>query len=627
MSWIDGLQDVKIQPSNTKLFQSIQGDLDDTQAKIVMSKFFRSNIGLLFNLLTDKDMLPIQEIIIRSMFLRDNGIIVAHRGFSKSWLLGVCSFLIPILSPGCGFCLISSNFRAARNILRGAEKIVNDPKSILLKQCYGENQLRRSNDVYSWDLDNGSQVFALPLNGEGLRGHRATILVIDEGLNVSEEIQENILRPFLAVKQNAFDEMEIRAKENELIKAGVITEKDRISFPNNKFFVFSSASYQFQYLYKLYSNFVENITQPRPAEKEEDKISYFAMRLSYKVLEELPNHAYLDMKQVNAAKANGGEGSDTFQREWMAQFPDISDGYFNIRRLHECSVKFGEEPSLQLRGDKESKYILVIDPAYSDSHKQDYFAMAVYLLNREEKKCYLVHSYTQHGGELRNHYLYLSYILTHFNIVFAVIDKQGNEFLRHYNESTIAKERNLKLERLEVDLESDQPQEIEEEYLKAKNQYNLTTHRILYEQPFDSTSIRKMNEHLKGQIEAKKIWFGSRLSVDDANVSRAQDILDIFKFKNKKDAEFMGEDFLEEQNKWIEETKAQTALIQVKATAAGHLSFDLPQQIRRSSDENKPRKDSYTCLLLAARGTSHYFNIMNSEPRQLSTTFAPIIIH
>jgi hypothetical protein len=627
MSWETGSQKIRIKPSTWDELNSAVGNLTEDEARIWLAKYFRSNIGILYEMLAtpDSPLLPIQEILIKSLFLRDSGIVVAARGFSKSWLLGICSLLIPILSPGSGICLISANFRGARRILEGAEKIVDSPKAILLQQCFS-NALRRSNDVYKWKIDNGSEVFALPLNAEGLRGHRATWLFIDEGLLISKEIQENILRPFLSVKQNAGEEMRIRAIENSAIKEGVMTEDERIDFPKNKFFVFSSASFKFQYLFELYTNIINNIMQPKAEIKAEDRVSYFAMRFSYKVLEELPNHAFLDMTQVNAAKDMAGEQSDYFQREWMGAFPDISDGYFNIKKLHECTVKFGDEPCIQLKGEKDSRYILSIDPAYSDSKKEDYFAMGLYLLSPETRQNFLINSYTQTGGELRNHYLYLSYLLTHFNIVFINIDASGNEFIKGFNESTIAKERNLKLEFLDVDLEKDQLNEYNEEIIKAKNQYNITSKRIVYCQPFNSLSIRKMNEHLKNQIENKKVWFASRISIDENSTKLCNDILDRYGFINKKDTDFGAEDFLEEQNRWIEETKAQTALIQVKATPLGTLQYDLPQSIKRSTSENKARRDSYTCLLMGNMAATHYYNIVYSKSAPVSYTFAPIII-
>lgn len=624
--WIPGKQIINTAPSTWEYLNSLKGNLSEIEAKIFLAKLFRAYPGLMLEYMSGVDLLPIQEIIIKSVFLRDTGIIVAARGFSKSFLLGVFSLLMPILMPGCGLCLISANFRGARRILEGAEKIVNNPKSGILQQCFS-NDLKRGNDLYKWTLDNGSEVFALPLNAEGLRGTRATVLFVDEGLLISKEIQENILRPFLSVKQNAGEEMKIREKENELIRLGVISEKDRIPLPKNKFFVLSSASFKFQYLYELWSNYIENIMNPQEFNRrEETRSTYFAMRFSYKVLEELPNHAFLDITQINAAKANGGEQSDYFQREYMALFPDISDGYFNIKKMHECTVKFGEEPTVQIKGDPDSKYILTIDPSYSASKSSDHFAMNVYLLGPEERKLFLVHTYAKAGGDIKDHFLYLSFILSNFNIVFISIDASGDEFIKGFNESTVASERNLKLDFLDVDLETDQLHEYHEEISKTKNQYNLTSKRIVYRQPFNPTSIRKMNEHLKNQIEAKKVWFASRLEAEENNGRRAKDIINAYHIKDDSSRPMNEIDFIEDQNSWIEETKAQTALIQVQATNLGTLQYVLPRTIRTSTSEDRPRRDSYTCLLMGNMAATHYYSVMYAENKPQYNTFAPIII-
>lgn len=635
MSWEIGNQDVPIKPSTWEYLNSVKGNLSEHQARLWLAKYFRSNIGILYEMLASPDypLLPIQEILIKSLFLRDSGIVVAARGFSKSWLLGICSLLIPILSPGAGICLISANFRGARRILEGAEKIVHSPKAVLLQQCF-TTALRRNNDVYKWNVANGSEVFALPLNPEGLRGHRATWLFIDEGLLISKEIQDSILRPFLSVQQNAGEAMKIREIEDEAIKLGIITEKDRLPPPRNKFFVFSSASFKFQYLYELWNGeggFVNTIMNPKDRHKK-NKSNAMAMRFSYKVLEELPGHAFLDMTQIEAAKEAGGENSDYFQREYMAMFPDISDGYFNIKKLHECSIPFGDSPSLQLRGNRSYEYVLAIDPAYSDSKIGDHFAMSIFLLNREERKLFLVHSYTNIGGDLKAHYKYLHYLLKSFNIVFIIIDRSGDEFLKGWNESLIAQEAGLQVGFLEVDLEKDQSHELHEEYLNAKNQYNFLSKRIVYRQSFASLSQRKMNEHLKNQIEAKKVWFGSRLPIDEKHTNICQEIITSFKLDIKDlqetptDKDYIASNFLDKQNKWIDETKSQTALIHIKTSALGTLSYDLPQSIKKSTSENRPRKDSYTCLLMGTIAAMHYFNIMSTEQRQIQNTFSPIVI-
>lgn len=608
--------------TTTQYLNSLKGELSEREAKISLAKFFRYNPGIFFEMITGFELLPVQEILVRGMLMRDSGLIVASRGFSKSFLISVTSLLISILYPGVAVCLLSANFRGARRILEYSEKLVNGSKSDLLHQCF-PNPLKRQNDLYKWVLPNGTEMIALPLNPEGIRGVRATHIFLDEMLNIDKEVQTSVIRPFLTVKQNAVEEMKVRAKEDELIKLGIMTDEDRMIATKNKFFMFSSASYQFQYLYEVYSGYIENIMSPKEITKTAP--TFFASRFSYKVLEELPNHAFMDITQINAAKMDGGENTDFFKKEYLALFPDISDGYFNVKKMHDCTVKFGDEPTVQLKGDKESKYLLTIDPSYSASKSSDLFAMTVYLLAPQERKIFQVHNYAKAGGDIKEHFQYLVYLLTHFNIVMVSIDASGTEMIDGFNESSIAKERNLRLNFLTADLEAELD-EYQSQLSALKNEYNITSSRIVYRQPFNSNSIRKMNEHLKNQIEAKKVWFASKIPVDEKNVSKNRDVFNLFNFKDKDDKNFGIEDFIDDKNYWIDETKSQTALIQVKATPLGTLQFDLPQSIRRSDNPNRPRRDCYTCLLMGNMAATHYYNMVFKEEEQQETTFTPFFV-
>ena len=57
------------------------------------------------------------------------------------------------------------------------------------------------------------------------------------------------------------------------------------------------------------------------------------------------------------------------------------------------------------------------------------------------------------------------------------------------------------------------------------------------------------------------------------------------------------------------QTKKQCALVEVKTTAKGTQSFDLPQHLRRNTSANRARKDNYTALLLANWGVKCFFDM------------------
>ncbi len=637
--WNVGIQPVKTLKDFNENLAQIQGELSDEQARLVLAQFFKTNIGIMLRVFGGVELLPVQEIVLKAVLIRDVSLVVAGRGFSKSFLLSILAIIYPIFFPNSKMCLISSNFRNARRILEYAEKIVNNKKFRLLKQCF-PNDMRRGNDIFQWKLDNGSEVFALPLSsgggGEGLRGTRAGLVAIDEGLLISKEIQESIIRPFLSVKQNPIEEMKVKQEEDFLIKNGLLPESERTIFPKNKFCVFSSASYQFEYLYEMYSTYIKIINGEleQKVEKGETPASYFVFRGSYETYSSA--QSLMDMTQINAARDSLGYDSDIFKREYRALFSDSSQSYFNIRRMNECTFKLGQLPTTQIIGDKDSKYILTIDPSYSANKNSDFFAMGVFLVNESERKITLVHNYGRAGGDIKEHYQYLIYILTHFNIVFMCIDGSGTEFINGFNESSLAKERNINVGYLTEKLDAEDLNEYGQAISSAKTSYNLTNRKICWPQNFNGMG-RRMNENMQNMIDSGRLWFASRVGANQTATNRYMTVkfsnltidnsgLTVTQFKDKADNNMTLIDFIESQDDWIDETKAQIVLIEVKASASGGLTYDLPQNLRQTSGENKYRKDNYTTTLLGCWVSKIYFDLFFAPTDQAQNFFTPFVI-
>lgn len=634
--WTPGPQKPIYYEDFLKRFKSLDGSLNDEEAKILLLDLLRSNIGFTVFLFSGFELLPIQELILKSLFFRDNALIVGGRGTAKSTLISIFSLFYPIFYPGSKTCLISANFRSSRRILEFSEKLIKDKKARLLRKCYTK-ELSRQNDMYKFKLPNpcGSEVFALPLGtgGEGLRGTRASAVCVDEGLLITREIQEFVIRPFLTAKQNYQEQVEIKRIEDDLIKGGLLKPEHRTVFSKNKYLVFSSASYQFEYLYEYYKNVVDNClgcAENKLLDKDEvltedQKPSYFAMRMSYEVM---PKESFLDLTQINAAKALGGENSDYFKREYKALFSDASSSYFDLKKMHECTVKAGQLPTLQMKGDPECEYLLVCDPSYSSNKSSDYFVLAVYLLNKTDKTITLVHTYAQAGGELKDHYKYLIYLLHNFNIVWFTIDASGTEFIHGFNESEIAKQNNIHLGLILSEFDTDDATEYANQLRQARLEYNISARKIVYAQKFSQQNgaIRRMNENLQNLISAKRVWFGSPISANEAAVRKYQNIEMPFDVKNKKFQGMSNFEWMDDQHNWVSETKAQCAMIELKASSSGTFQYVLPEAVQRNKGENKIRKDNYTCLLMAGWTSKIYFDLMMQEEKPKQKMGIPSIL-
>ena len=122
-------------------------------------------------------------------------------------------------------------------------------------------------------------------------------------------------------------------------------------------------------------------------------------------------------------------------------------------------------------------------------------------------------------------------------------------------------------------------------------------------------------------IDYKRIWFASRASAN-GNAFEKQAI-------QKIPITWTGEnttgDLIEIQDNLVHQVKKQCALIEVKTTAKGSQTFDLPQHLKRNTSTGRARKDNYTALMLANWGAKCYFDMSEYKTENLST-FVPRMV-
>lgn len=597
-----------IEDVNLTLSQ-LSGDLEDKEAKITLAKFLRSNIGFTTEIISGQKLYPFQEVILKGMLNKNFSLNVWGRGAGKTYLASVYCFLQCIFEPNTNILIAGPTFRTARFIFNYLEKIVDSKGAALLQQAFGVKAKR--NDLFEWQI-NGGSIKAIPLNGEKIRGFRANVLLLDEFLLLPEDLIKTVLMPFLVVPQNLRERMDIRELEDKLIKEGRLKEEDRHVFENtSKMIALSSASYTFENLYKTYQEWMANIYS-----KEVSSSTYFISQLSY---EALPPDM-VDSNVIEEARS-GGSSRASFMREYCAQFTDGSDSYFSAKKMHECTIPDGQEPTLKLNGCKDKKYVIAIDPSFSNSPSSDYFAMAVMELDDESRTSTLVHNYAVAGGDLKDHISYFDYLTDSFNVEMIVIDNAGYTFIDSCNQSELFSKK--RKEFTFFDFNSDLEGVDYENMLKiAKRQYNRQNNAIVFKQNFTVNFIRNSNEYLQGCIDFKRVWFGSRISANASAFDRIS--CQTLKLQLKPEESVM--DVIEDQDILVVNVKKQCSLVEVSTTAKGTQSFDLPQHLKRSNSPSRARKDNYTALLLGTWAVKGYYDMVNVKVNEGTTTFAPIFI-
>ena len=402
-----------------------------------------------------------------------------------------------------------------------------------------------------------------------------------------------------------------------------MAEEQRYVWPNNKLIALASASYKFEYMYKLYTQFENLIFN----QSSNDTAHRTIMQFSYDCA---PKQLY-DQNLLNQAKSTMSQSQ--FDREFGAVFTDDSSGYFKISKMAECTIPDGEDPSVEVAGEPGAEYLLAFDPSWAESESSDDFAIQIFKLNTEKQIGTVVHSYALSGANMKDHIRYFSYILQNFNIVMVVGDYAGGvQFVSACNESEIFKQDKLQLKIIEADFE--RPENYNDDLQKARNQYNKNEGKICYLRKPTSNWIRQANELLQSNLDHSRIFFASKAIDESYQVQRRKRIpIDKLKYlksndsveKMSKEAKMI--DFIEHQSDMIELTKVECALIQITTTSQGTQTFDLPSNLKRQSGRDKARKDSYSALVLGNWMIKTYFDMLNFKQKEVVSTFTPMFIN
>ena len=356
MVWIPGEQEERDSYSSliNQRILSKEGFIEEDEAKLLLYEFIRNNVTFGVNLLSGVKLFPFQHMAIKAMLETDYFMGVWSRGMSKSFTTGIFAFMDAILHQGVEIGIISKSFRQAKMIFRKIEDIMAKPEAALLAQC----MTRKAKNNDQWTMEFGaSKIHALPLgDGEKLRGFRFHRIIIDEFLLMPERIYNEVIVPFLSVVENPTEREDVYNLETQLIAKGEMREEDRYRWPNNKLIMLSSASYKFEYMYKLYEKFEGLITG---AEKEKDSTAHRTiMHFSYDCA---PRQLY-DQNLINQAKSSMSQSQ--FDREFGAVFTDDSSGYFKISKMAACTIPDGESPAVEVAGDPDDEYVLAFLPFF-----------------------------------------------------------------------------------------------------------------------------------------------------------------------------------------------------------------------------------------------------------------------
>lgn len=630
--WNSGTQS-RVNPENVnEQISKINGYMEEKDALFWIYKFFRANPSIAAFVLMGVQLLPFQQILIKGMMQNDYTLAILSRSGGKTWLTGVFVGLYAILNPGVHIGIISASFRQSKEVMKKLITISKSPKAKFLAEC-----MKVSQAPDEWNIEIGtSKITALPLgDGQRLRGFRFQMMVIDELLLMPQTVIDEVITPFLAGVTNPVQRKKTKEVEDKLIAKGLMEEKDRKQWPANKMIGLSSASFKFEYLYRLYESYEKSIMglDETSEDDDESKAQFrdarkFIAHISY---DALPKELF-DEKVVR--KSRNEMSVSQFNREYNAEFTSDSAGYYKISKLKECKFEPGDGHSIELVGEKGAEYILAVDPSSAGNEDSDHFAMHVFRLDRDNNKTTLVHSYAMAGLDPRDHANYFVYLIKNFNIVFIIFDNGAGGGVTAtfalWNEHPEIKAMSIQFQSIEVAF-NDQTN-YQEDLKEFRRQHNLSSKRICYFRNSDLSWQRWANEHLQGCVDHKRIRFAS--SPTDSQYKNdvpASVPIDVLKFQteDEKVAKSFGKaryvEMLDNTSDLIDMTIEQCALIELASTDTGQQRFVLPANLRKQRGQNKTRKDSFVCLVLGNWGAKIYMDAMQAPKEDDYGTFEPFM--
>ena len=546
-------------------------------------------------------LLPSQALFLKEVWNRKFPMLIASRGFGKSFMLALYAVLRALILPRRKVVVVGAAFRQSKVLFEYMETIWrNSP--MLRDICDGDSGPRRDTDRCTLRL-NESTVTCLPLgDGQKIRGQRANDIIADEFASIPREIFENVVAGFAAVSADPIANVKRLAAQKKAEELGVIMEEEeREVKKDNQIILSGTAYYDFNHFatyWKKWKSIIQSrgkINKLREIFGEDppesfDWSQYSIIRMPYELLPK----GFMDADQVARSKATVHTG--IYQMEYGACFTRDSQGFFKRSLIESCVVSQenaikdsqGNEISFEavLMGEKDKKYIFGVDPA----SEVDNFSIVVLEVGLDHRK--IVHCWTttrsEHKAKVKKGYStesdFYSYcarkirdLMKLFPCIHIAMDAQGGgvAVMESLHDNDKIQEGELPIwptidENKEKDTDDERGLHILEMCQFAKYDW-----------------LAESNHGMRKDFEDKALLFPffDSLSVD---ISNHED--------NTKGRMF---DTLEECILDIEELKDELSMIQMTQTTAGRDRWDTPQVVIGTGRKSKMRKDRYSALLMA----------------------------
>jgi hypothetical protein len=548
-------------------------------------------------------LLPSQALILQEIWTRKFPMLIASRGFGKSFTLSLYAVLRALILPRRKIVVVGAAFRQSKIIFEYMETIWrNSP--MLRDLCDSDSGPRRDTDRCVLRI-NESTITCLPLgDGQKIRGQRANDIISDEFASIPRDIFENVVAGFAAVSADPVENVKRLAAQKKALELGIHIEEENkeTEVKDNQIILSGTAYYDFNHFatyWKKWKSIIKsggNPTKLREVFNGEDApdnfdwTQYSIIRMPYELLPK----GFMDADQVARSKATVHAG--IYQMEFGCCFTRDSQGFFKRSLIESCVVSNnnsikdskGQEIKFEatLMGDPNKRYIFGVDPA----SEVDNFSIVVLEVNADHRR--IVHCWTttrsEHKEKVKKGYStesdFYSYcarkirdLMILYPCVHIAIDAQGGgiAIIESLHDQDKIKAGEMPIwPTIDPDKEKDTDGE---RGLHIVEMCQFARYEWLSE----------ANHGMRKDFEDKALLF-PYFDAISIGLSASQD-----------DVKHRMFDTLEECVLDIEELKDELAMIQMTQTNSNRDRWDTPEYIIGTGKKSKMRKDRYSALLMA----------------------------
>ena len=583
----------------------LQGNQDDFNLRLTYLLTRPEYLSFICHHLLNIQILPSQALMLQEIWQRKFPMLIASRGFGKSFSLSLYAVLRALLLPRRKVVVVGAAFRQSKVIFEYMETIWrNSP--LLRDICNADSGPRRDTDRCVLRL-NDSTVTCLPLgDGQKIRGQRANDIIADEFASIPRDIFENVVAGFAAVSSDPISNVKRLAAAKKATELGMpidMTEHAKNEGKlDNQIVIAGTAYYDFNHFaeyWKKWKGFIKsqgNHTRLREILGDDadvanfDWTQYSIIRIPYELLPP----GFMDADQVARSRATVHAG--IYQMEFGACFTRDSQGFFK-RSLIESCVTSDQKPvkdvagndimfEAQLMGDKNKKYIFGVDPA----SEVDNFSIVVLEVNPTHRK--IVHCWTTTRSKHRDK---LKRGLTNESDFYSYCGRKIRDLMKLFP-------------CIHISIDAGGGGIAVSETLHDKDKIGEGEFPLW---PTIDPDKEKDTDGENGLHILELCQFSKYDWYSEANHGLRKDFEDRVLIFPHFDAISLGLSFEEDSSKGrthdtledcimdIEELKDELAMIQMTQTNNGRDKWDVPEVVVGTGKKSKMRKDRYSALLMA----------------------------